>query len=489
MQFPFDQFAPDAGETSPGVLMQATGVQPVSAGGYGPARDLATPASADALPDDPRGLISLRLASGANAVFGFTATDAYELEADFTWSAAIGTGFSCTAGDDWSTAQFGTKLLATNTTDGLLQYDIETPAGFSAIADAGNPREIFICSNTVVALDCLNKSGSRDNRLIRTSAIGNQTNWKKTGADYQQLEDGGALVGGFDLKNNSGLIFQDSAMRLIQFGSGGAGQFSLVKVADGRGSVGRKSCTGLDGVVYWLSTDGFKRFSLGGGIEHIGAGRIDQWFFDRVAQTDLSSVQAGLDPLNKLVAWRYKSLNCSSDTVFDDVIGYSWQYDRWFHWTVQTAYFSRIATPGYTLDSMGDFGPLDSITIPLDSRFWQGGQPVFAALSATLEFAAFTGTYLAATLETGVVNSPVTGLIGWATGIDDASGGTLELGVKDDLAEATTWKTGAAKVSAGRFPQRGRGMNVGFRRNIPAGDNWTYAKGVDHVKAATGGPK
>lgn len=488
MQFPFDQFAPDAGETTPGVLLQAEGVQPL-ASGYGPAKDLFTPASAVALPDDPRGVISMRQADGTNSVFGFTVSDIYQLDSTFDWGAAIGTGFACTAGDDWSAAQFGTKLLCTNTTDGLKQYDIETPAGFSAIADAGDPREIFICSNTVVALDCLNNAGSRDNRLIRTSAIGNQNEWKKTGADYQPLEDGGAIVGGFDLKNNTGLIFQDAAMRMIQFGSGGAGQFSLVKVADGRGSVGRRSIVGLDGIIYWLSTDGFKRFSLGGGIEHIGAGRVDRWFFDRVAQTDLSSVDGAIDPFNKLVVWRYRSLSVTSETIFDDLIGYSWQFDKWFHWSVQTASLSRIATPGYNLDAMDDFGALDAISIALDDRFWQGGQPVFAALDADLKFATFSGAALAATLETGFVNSPVTGLIGWATGIDDASGGTLELGVKDALDDTATWKTGASKVSAGRFPLRGRGMNIGFRRNIPAGATWAYAKGVNHVKAASGGPK
>lgn len=488
MQFPFDQFAPDAGETAPGVLMQADGVQPI-VGGYGPARQLQTPASATALADDCRGLISMFQRDGTNVVFGFTETDAYELQNDYTWSAAIGTGFNCTAGDDWSLQQFGNKLLATNTTDGLQQYDIETPAGFSAIDDAGDPREIFICANTIVALDCLDNAGNRDNRLVRTSAIGNQTNWKKTGADYQPLEDGGRLVGGVDLKNSAGLIFQDAAMRLIQFGSGGAGQFSLAKVSDGRGSVGRKSIASLDGIVYWLSTDGFKRFSMGGAVEHIGAGRVDQWFFDRVSQDDLSKVQASLDPFNKLVAWRYRSLSVASETVFDDVLVYSWQFDRWATWTVQTSYFSRIATPGYTLDGMDALGPIDGIDVPLDDRFFQGGQSVFAALGADIKYATFSGANFAATLETGISNSPVTGLISWATGIDDASTGTLELGVKDDPADATTWKTGVSKVSAARFPLRGRGMNIAFRRNITAASTWSYAKGVNHIKAATGGPK
>lgn len=489
MQFPFSEFAPDAGELAPGVLMQAQGVQPQQIG-YGPAAALQTPASATALPDDCRGMVSLVQRDGTNLVFAFTATDAYELSATYALDGApIGTGFNCTSGDDWSLTGFGNKLMASNTTDGLQAYDIESPAGFSSIADAGAPRDIFRCANTLVGLDCLDDNSNRDNRLIRTSAIGDQTQWKKRGADKQPLDDGGALIGGIDLKNNAALILQSDAVRIMQFGSGSAGAFSLLKAFDGRGSVGRRSLIGLDGVAYWFSTDGFKMFSQANGLVHIGAGKVDQWFFDRVDQSRLQAIQVGLDPLNKLVVWRYPSLQITSETVFDDCIGYSWQFNKWFYWSEQTTYLSRIATPGYTLEGMDDFGPLDSIDIPLDDRFWQGGQPVFAALDEDRKYATFSGPSYAAVLESGFSNSPVTGLIGWATPIDNAASGTLQLGVKNRLDGAATWKTGAAKVSAGRVPLRGRGMNIAFRRNIDAGDTWSYANGVNHVSAATGGRK
>lgn len=489
MQFAFSEFAPDAGELAPGVLMQAQGVQPQQIG-YGPAPSLQTPASATALPGACRGMVSLTQRDGTNVVFAFTATAAYELSATYALDGTpIGTGFNCTSGDDWSLTGFGNKLMATNTTDGLQAYDIESPAGFTAIADAGNPRDIFRCANTLVGLDCLDANSNRDNRLVRSSAIGDQTEWKKKGADKQPLEDGGALIGGIDLKNNAALLFQADAIRVMQFGSGPAGTFSLLKAFDKRGSVGRRSLIGIDGVAYWLSTDGFKMFSQANGLAHIGAGKIDKWFFDRVDQSNLAKVQVGLDPLNKLVVWRYPSLQITSETVFDDCLGYSWQFNKWFYWQEQTTYLSQIATPGYTLDGMNDFGPLDSNDIPLDDRFWQGGQPVFAALDENLKYATFSGANYAAVLESGFSNSPVSGLIGWATPIDNAASGTLQLGVKDSLDDAATWKTGAAKVSAGRVPLRGRGMNIAFRRNIDAGDDWSYANGVNHVVAATGGRK
>ena len=482
MQFPFGPLAPDAGETAPGVSMAADGVMPLPEG-YGPAPSLATPIGAAALPDAPRGLISAFQRDGTNVVYAFTETDVYELTTTYGWT-NIATGKDLTAEDDWSTVQFGNKLLATNTTQGLMQYDIETPAGFTDIAAAGDPREIFICANTVVALDCLDDAGNRDNRLIRTSAIGNQNEWVKTGADNQQLEDGGRLVGGLDLKNAAGIIFQDNAIRIIQFGATSTGAFSLQKVSDGRGSVGRRSIVGLDGVAYWLSTDGFKSFS-GGAINHIGAGFIDEWFLSRVDQSTLTGVQASIDPANKIVVWRYQSLQNPSTTVFGDMIGYSWQFNKWFTWTEQTSYLSRISTPGYTLDGMDGFGPLDGIDIPLDSRFWQGGQPVFAALDKEYKYATFTGANFPATLETGVSNSPVSGLINWATPIDNAPMGTLQVGVKNQLSDPITWKAGASKTLPGHVPLRATGLNLAFRRNIPANAVWAYAKGVDAIVATT----
>lgn len=487
MQFPYGEFAPDAGEAVPGVLMQAEGAQPLAVG-YGPARSLTAPASAQALPDDCRGMQSMFQRDGSNIVIAATRTNFYRLQNDYSW-VSVGSGFNCTAGDDWSTVHFGDKFLATNTTDGLQQFDIETPSTFSFIPTAGAPREIFKCANVIVGLDCLDDAGNRDNRLIRSSDIGDQTQWKKRNADKQPLEDGGMLIGGVDLKNNAGLIFQSDAMRLIQFGSGGAGKFSLLKIAEGRGAVSRKSIVSLDGNAWWLSTDGFKMFSQGGGIQHIGAGKIDQWFFDRVDQVDLTKVQGALDPLNKLVVWRYPSLSITSDMIFADCIGYSWQFNKWFSWVENTTYLSRIATPGYTLDSMDSFGPIDSIDIPLDDRFWQGGQPVFAALDANRKYATFSGVNYQALLETSFSNSPVTGLINWATPIDNSGEGTLELGVKDALSDTATWKPGALKVSAGRVPLRGRGMNIAFRRTIPSGSVWSYANGIDHIVAATGGAK
>jgi hypothetical protein len=114
---------------------------------------------------------------------------------------------------------------------------------------------------------------------------------------------------------------------------------------------------------------------------------------------------------------------------------------------------------------------------------------LFGALGSDYKFGYFAGSALAATLETAINPSPVSTLIAFARPEDDSDDGTLELGVRTALNDATTWKTGVAKQTSGRVPLRGRGKYVAFRRNITAGSTWTTAKGIDHVQAAGGGPK
>lgn len=490
MQFPYGPLAPDAGKNATGVCLIANGVIP-KAEGYGPFPQAVTPGGAVALPDDPRGAITTIKRDGTTQVYFMTELTLQSLETDFTWT-QIEASLSCTSGDDWSMEQFGDKLLYTNTTEGMRAYDIEAGGAAAAIAAAGDPREVFICANMVFGLDCKDAAGDRDNRLIKNSDFNDHTDWTTGAADYQPLEEGGALIAGFNLKNNSAIIVQENSLRLLTFGNAGGGAlYSLKEIATGRGAVGRKSCIAFDGVMYGLSTNGFFRFSLGGGLEWIGSGQIDEFFLAQVATLDLPKVQVSIEPSKKIVLWRYPTSGDASSTVTENVIGYSWEFNRWFTWSVNLAYLSRVATPGYTLSSWNTAYATLALSpdIPIGDRFWQGGGQILSALGNDLKYQAFSGTPMAVTITTSTGNSPITTKIGRATTIDDAATGTLELGVTDDLATDITWKTGAAKSRAGSVPLRGRGMNVAFRRKIDAGTDWTFSKGVDHIQAAGGGPK
>lgn len=488
MDFPFGPWEPDKGETSPGKVFDAFGVTP-QAEGWGPMSSLTVPMAATALPAQPRGVLALTTAAGSWQVFAGTSTNMYKLQADYTF-ASVDAGRTVTSGDDWSMTKFGTKLLYTNTTDGLLAYDVEAGGAAVAIAAAKAPRQIFIVANQVVGLDCLDNTGTRNNRLIRASAFSDHTNWTTDGADYQPIEDGGALIGGGALSETAAIVFQERAIRLMDYSSpSGSAYFALKLIASETGSVGARSIAIADGRAFWVSTEGMNMFSLSGGLVPIGTERVNRWFLNTVDQGNLPLMQAAIDPVRKIVWWRMKRVIDSSTTVSEVMIGYAWQLDRWVPPAMeQTSYLCRLATPGYVLDNMDPFGVLDGISTPLDSRFWLGGQPLFAALDESYKFGAFAGSPMAAMIQTATGNSPVHGLINRATPIDDAANGTLSLGVKQQLSDGLTWKDAASKGRGGRVPLRGSGMNIAFKYTIAAGQAWTVAKGVDYVQSAAGGP-
>jgi len=487
MQVPFGPLAPDAGSDTPGVMMVADGVLPLQMG-YAPFPGPSVSSTATALPGAPRGIISLQKADGSWLVFAGTEDAIYMKESDDTWT-AIDTGLLLTQGDDWSFCRFGTKLLYTNTTQGLRAYDIESAGAAVAIASAGSPRWIFECGNILFGLDCLDSTGARNNRLIRSSKMGVHTAWTGAGTDYQSIEGGGALIWGGRISDNSALILQQRSAKLLPVGNAGGGaQWGLMSILEEFGSTGAKSCVAFDGMVFWQSTDGWRAFSSKEGLGQIGAGAIDQWFLAKVDQSDMSLTQGTIDLFRKNVLWRYKGDNYVSASVYGDIIGYNWQWKRWFTLTINSAYLAYVADPGVTWDTYD--GTWDDAVETWDSRLLQGGQPVFGMINSDLKYASFGGANLAATLETSVGNGPFSTLINWATPIDDATAGTTHLGVKDQLSDTTDFDvTGVAKVASGRVPLRGRGLNIGFRRVIPASATWTFAKGVDHIGAARGGPR
>jgi hypothetical protein len=484
MDYPFGPLAPDQQELTPGAMMQADGVQPL-AEGYGPFPSLTVTSGATALSGAPRGLISYQTADGTWYVAAFTASTVELKAADDTFS-SIDTGLSITAGDDWCALRFGTKLLYTNTTQGLRSYDVESGGAASAVSAAKAPRWMFECGNILFGLDTLDSAGSRNNRLIRSSAFSDHTNWTTKGADYQPLESGGALIWGGKISDTAGLVLQRDAVKLIQVGNVGNALWGIQTVSEGFGAVGAKSCVSFDGMVFWLATDGFRMFA-GGQIQRIGAGLVDQWFLGLVDQSDLSLVQGVIDPFRKNVLWRWKRTGGASDITFEDIIGYNWQFKRWFTITVQTSYLGYTSDPAPNWDAVDVVW--DSYDYAWDGRFLQGGQPVFGALNGDYKYGSFAGSNMAATLEGAVMANRVTGLVNWAVPMDDSDDGTLLLGVKDRLNDATTWKTGVAKATSGRCALRGRGKVIAFERVITSGSTWTYAKGVDYVEANTGGPR
>lgn len=470
MAVPFGAWAPDRDGASD--VIEGAVPQSASTGlGYGPFPQLVAAAGAEALPDEPRGTISLERADGTWSVFAATPTTIEMLASDYSWTEIENTR-TVPTGEDVSFARFGKYLISTDTSDGMKAYDVDAGGTNNAISGAPAARFVFQCNNVLFALGT-----SSSPRRFANSDIGSHTRWSGGAADGKTLEDGGDLVGGADLKNGMAVFFQQFAIRGVQFGTG-ASTYSVVKIADGRGCVGAKTIAAFDGRAFWWDTDGPWMLAPGSAPVPIGAEKINRWAEESIGRENYGNLQATVDPVRNLVIWRIDGSR---------LLAYNWLLGEFSILPASTVALARLAAPAASINSLS--GTIDALEGSIDDLGGGGGAPQLGALNSSRKFALFNGPNMAATLETGRIINPVTGIVGWATPMDDCATGTLQVGVADTASGTTMWKTGVAKGRAGRVPLRARGMNITFRRNIPAGATWTYANGVDSIQATSGGPK
>jgi len=467
--FPFGPWQPDNKTTNAGLSVTAEGVirQP---GGWGPYPQLVTNDGATALDDTPRGVKSVQKPDNSWAVYSATAAKIQELQADLSWS-DIDTGRTVTTGDDVSMALFGKYLINTDTTDGMKAYDTVGGGANSTISGAPSARAVCVIGNALFGLGT-----STETRRFASTAIGVYSQWTGGAADGGTFPDGGALVGGLELRDRLGVLFQSGALRRVQFGTG-VSTYAIDKLSDGVGCVAERTICGWDGRAFWWHDDGPWAITAGGSPVPIGQDKVNNWAADNIGRQNFLNLQGTVDPTRKIAMWRIDESR---------VIAFNWINGEFSILPATTTALARIATPVLAVDDLT--GSVDTLEGSVDSL---GGSaaPEIGGLNLSRKFATFTGTNMAVTLESAPTESGVTGIVSRATPIDDADAGTLQLGVADRLDAALTWKAGETKRDSGRVPLRGRGKVIAFRRNVTAGTSFTYINGVDHIEASQGGPK
>lgn len=469
MQFGFGPWHPDNKATNAGLSVTAEGViyQP---GGWGPYPQLVTADGAEALPADPRGMKSVQKPDDSWAVYAATATTIEELQGDGTWDEIEGSR-STPDGEDVSMLLFGKYLINSDTVSGMKAYDTISGGTNTAISGAPAARAVCTIGNALFGLGT-----SSETRRFASTAIGVYSQWTGGAADGGTFTDGGSLVGGIELRDRQGVLFQTGALRRVQFGVG-ASTYAIDKLGDGVGCVAERTICGFDGRAFWWHDDGPWAIVAGGAPTPIGHDKINNWAAVNIGRQNYQNLQGTVDPTRKIAMWRIDGSR---------ILAFNWINGEFSILPATTVALARIATPALSVDDLT--GTVDALEGSVDSL---GGStaPEIGGLNLSRKFSTFTGTNMAVTLEGQPIESPVTGLINRATPIDDANAGALQIGVADRLDTALTWKAGAAKGASGTVPLRARGKVLAFRRNVTAGTDFTYVNGVDHIQAATGGWK
>jgi hypothetical protein len=478
--YPFGPFEPDRTDYAPDSTTVARNCLPVR-DGWGPNPDIV--AISQALPDECLGATYVRSSTGAFFIIAGTREGLYRLDTtDYSWEDISGPSapYSVPQGDRWSFCQFGKNLVATNIDDPVQVYDIDTGVAFADLP--GNPPQAKYAWNAGEFL-VLGHLVSFPGR-IQWSGIGNIGFWEVglRGADFQDFPDGEDVIGGIGAERGA-IVFQRRKIRQMLVTGNADYAFQIDVVNPERGVIAPLSIAQAGPNVFaYVSEAGF---FMGVEGKPIGAERVDGWFFDNIDLDTLPDIRGVADPYRKLFWWQ---ITKTDGTKF--LLGYNWQLDRWCHADNNVSEMAVITTQGISIDGLDAFyDTIDDVTDPFDSRIFTGGRPVFGAFTTDNKLGFFTGTFMAATIETGTVelNPGSRSFLQEVRIVSDAPTYTVSVGKADRHGEAVTYGSAVTPfASTGKSHFRVPGALHRVRMNIPAGTAWGHVVAADVLSVREG---
>jgi hypothetical protein len=382
----------------------------------------------------------------------------------------------------WDYCQFGNSLIAVTDNNAPQLFTIGTSSNFAALT--GSPPNAKRC--TVVGdFVVLSSLTSYPNR-IEWSAINDPTGWTvgTNQCDYQEFPDGGLVQGvsGGEI----GIVFQDRAIRRMIY-VGPPNIFEFQRVSESKGCMMRYSICKSAGITYFLSNDGFYKIDLAGQMTPIGANRVNETVLADLDASDQRHMIGVADPVNPRIYWFYSSLTSVTGAYYEKVVVYDWVLDRWSFGenTIQSA--ATMLQLSATLEGLDAVGTLDALTISLDNYTANYNQRI-VAMGTDGKIGFFDGSTLEATIDTpeGMIGNGVRTYIRDVAPIGDATTAEMSIKYRDRLIDSLSQSTETTIGVRGYAPQRVNARFNTVRTRVPAGDTWTFLRGVE-VQARTGG--
>ena len=487
---PVGEYRPDLPEfENPGAL-EALNVQPDEAS-YRPIKTLT--ASGGALTARCQGAFSVRSIAGVYSNFAGDATKLYKQNATtLNWadvSRAAGGAYTIASTSMWQFAQFGDIVLATNGTDILQAFTLGSSTLFAL--NAGSPpaaNYIAVAREQVF----LGRISGAEGKVV-WCGLNDSTAWTAsatTQADSQSIASGGrvmGLVGGEYL-----LIGQErSIKRATYVGSPVIWQFD--EISRDHGVLCDYSMTGHEGLTFFLSPDGIYMIVGGQQLQSIGDRKIDRTLLADLDSSYLTRVTAAVDPVAKLLWISYPGAGNSGGTP-NKCLLYNWATGRWARAEIgmEMIYAAATITAATSLDDADEFADdIDAVGAPsLDSSLYTGsGRFLLSAFTAAHKQAFFTGTNMAATVdttETQLTPSQRTVVRSVRPAIDGGSP-AMQVGGRNRLIDTTTWSSARTINSLGRCRIRKRARYHRARINTVAGDSWSNLQGIAEIEAHPSG--
>jgi hypothetical protein len=421
--------------------------------------------------EDLNNVVAGKTTAGATTVFAGGSTKLFKLDSGTLAlnNVSKSGNYSTPTDQRWKFTQFGSVIIAANGQAKIQGYNLNSSSLFADLsADAPAARYVTVVRDFVVS----GWQTSYQNR-VQWSALGDESSWANsatTQADYQDIPDGGSIVG--VTGGEFGLIFMDRAIHRMSY-VGSPLVFQFDNISRNLGCYEANSIIQYGGTSFFLGDDGFYACD-GQNIVPIGNEKVNRFFFDNVDEGTLYLMSVAVDPSKKLIIWAYAS---NSSATPDSLLIYNFQTQKWTSGTTNVDKIASTSTPAVTLEGMDTYGTLETILTTFDSRLWLGGKLQLAGVDGA-KIVTFTGANATAYIETGDIEVPgSTSAITMVKPIVDDGSGSVALLSRRLLSESTTFGSQTSANSENRVAVRGVGRY--HRLQLTPTGSWTSAVGMD----------
>lgn len=472
----FGEYLPDLPSLgNPGAL-KAENVVP-AANSYRPLNSLVEYSSA--LAERCVGSAAYKSAVGALTVFAGTATKLYTLGSTTTSfiDATRASGTAYGTDERWVFNQFGDFVTAWNGVDDTQVYTLGSSTQFAALG--GSPPKARYATNALEQVMVGHISDGPND--VAWNQVDSLTVWTAGTnlADRQTLQGYGAVMG---LAGNRQIhIWCERGIFAADFAGPPTG-WNILPMERERGTIFPGSVIGYGAVSFGLCQDGFYVFD-GMSAKPIGQDKFSKTILADFNQSFADRMNSAIDPVSQCIAWAYPSGSSVSGNP-DRILFFHWPTGRAALCAIDSEWLCNVAGFDITLDGLDAISSsLDALPFSLDSRAWQaGGNLQLAAFTTSHKLASFTGSSLAAVIDTGEAElfPGMKTLIVRARPIVEGTSvtATITAITRNKQTEAPTVGNAKSVGDKGFATIRKRARYQRGRITIAAGSTWTHATGI-----------
>jgi len=243
---------------------------------------------------------------------------------DYTgWGSAVQASQVTLESALWSLSNFGQVLVATigngktfTWNAGIAaRFTTRASTGTSGFSTANNPTatRVTLVSPTTRHLihlgteTVIGDASSQDDMFIRFSQQENINDYVPTSinsAGSQRLQDGTKIIGALKAKETI-LVWTDNAVYTMKF-IGAPFTFGFEQVGTNCGLIGKNAAIEIDGVAFWMSSNGF--FMFDGTVKSLPCS-VEDYVYNQIDTTKGQQICAGINNLFTEVTWYYPSTN------------------------------------------------------------------------------------------------------------------------------------------------------------------------------------